>query len=133
MFLKRVLCLIVLFAFLSCGINEMTASAAVIDNNSELTRSTRQFSVTVPGNSIKRGNISFSLEAGEEVSIRATYTPLSADVDFGIVSSGGVFYYINTGNGSIDQTIIVETRDDYTLAVRNNSNSTISASGYVNY
>lgn len=133
MFRKRVLSLIVLFAVLFCGINEMTVSAAVIDNNSEITRSTRQFSVNVPGNTIKRANISFSLEAGEEVTIRATYTPQSANVDFGIVSSGGVFYYINTTNGSINQTIIVATRDDYTFAVRNNSNSAISTSGYVNY
>lgn len=52
------------------------------------------------------------MEAGETITVSATYTPRSA---------------------SVDKTIRVNQRGDYTLAIRNNSSNTVSVSGFVNY
>lgn len=54
-------------------------------------------------------------------------------MDFGLVTSDGYFYYINVDNGNINKTIRVEERGNYMLAVRNNSDDTVSVVGYVNY
>ena len=76
---------------------------------------------------------SFSLEAGETVTINCSYSPASASVDFGLIAPDGYFYYVNSTNGSINSTLKVNARGQYTLAVRNNSSNTISVVGYVYY
>ena len=77
-------------------------------------------------------NVKFALEANETVTINASYSPSSASMDFGLVTSDGYFYYINVDNGNINKTIRVEERGNYMLAVRNNSDDTVSVVGYVN-
>lgn len=96
-------------------------------------RATGRFSMDVPGGVIAKANSSFPLEAGEKVTIKATYTPFSASVDFGLIAPDGCFHYINVNNGSFDETIKVDERGNYTFAVMNNSSKSISVSGYVNY
>ena len=73
------------------------------------------------------------IEAGETVTIKATYTPFSASVDFGLIAPDGYFYYLNADDGSFDETIKVDERGNYTFAVQNNSSKAVSVSGYVNY
>ena len=73
------------------------------------------------------------LEAGETVTINASYSPASASMDFGLIAPDGYFYYVNVDSGSINKTIRVDERGNYLLAVRNNSNRTVSVVGYVNY
>lgn len=95
-------------------------------------RSTGSFSMTISAGKYKKANTSFTLEAGETVTISATYTPRNASVDFGLVDANNTFTYINVTNGSIDNGVItVETRGTYTLAVRNNSSNQIDVSGFV--
>ena len=77
-------------------------------------------------------NVKFPLEANETVTINASYSPSSSSMDFGLVTSDGYFYYINVDNGNINKTIRVEERGNYMLAVRNNSDDTVSVVGYVN-
>ena len=72
-------------------------------------------------------------ESGETVTITASYSPASASVDFGLIDSDGLFYPVRGSNGSINQTIRIDLRGTYTFAVRNNSNYTVSVSGFVNY
>lgn len=96
-----------------------------------LERASGSFNMTVPAKSILRADKSFPLEAGETVTIKATYSPFSASVDFGLVDSKGKFHYLN--NGTFDKTIKVDTRGNYVFAVRNNSSNSVSVSGYVNY
>lgn len=96
-------------------------------------RATGRFNMDVPGGTIVKANSSFPLEAGETVTIKASYTPFSASVDFGLIAPDGYFYYINVRNGSFDETIKVDKRGHYTFAVMNNASETISVSGYVNY
>lgn len=99
----------------------------------DVARATNRFSMTVSANKLKRADSSFSLSAGEVVTINASYTPASASVDFGLIDSDGVFHYINVKSGSINQGITVDKNGQYTLAVCNNSSSEIAVSGFVDY
>ena len=125
--------LLVLAVFISSF--SMTAMAVEAEPQGILasSRATGQFSMDVPGGTIVKANTSFPLEAGETVAIKASYTPFSASVDFGLIAPDGYFYYINVVGGSFDKTIKVDERGNYTFAVMNNSSATISVSGYVNY
>lgn len=96
-------------------------------------RASGKFEMDVPGNTLVRAKTSFPLEAGEQVTIKASYSPFDADVDFGLITADGIFHFLSVDNGSFDQTIIVSKRGNYTFAVRNNSSEEISVSGYVNY
>ena len=98
-----------------------------------LERASGSFNMTGPAKSILRADKSFPLEAGETVTIKATYSPFSASVDFGLVDGNGKFHYLTVSNGTFDKTIKVEARGNYVFAVRNNSAKSISVSGYVNY
>ena len=87
----------------------------------------------ISAGAIRAGNPSFPLEAGEIVTIKASYSPFSASVDFGLIAPDGLFHFINVTNGSIDESIEVDERGTYTLAIRNNSSKTVNVSGYINY
>lgn len=97
------------------------------------TRATGSFSMTIPAKTKLLADSSFPLAAGETVTIKASYAPFSASVDFGLVDSDGVFHYFNITDGSIDKTIQVDKSGKYTLQVRNNSNGEVKVSGFVNY
>ena len=108
--------------------------AIVQDMTAVTTRASANFEVDLEENSISvMRNVKFPLEAGETVTINASYSPFSASVDFGLIAPDGYFYYINVKNGSINKTIRVDERGNYMLAVRNNSDDTVSVVGYVNY
>ena len=94
---------------------------------------TRSFNMSIPAKSKVIANSSFPLAAWETVTIKASYSPFSASVDFGLVDSQGTFYYFNVTDGSVDKTIQVEESGDYTLQIRNNSNVEVKVSGFVNY
>lgn len=97
----------------------------------EIQRVSGSFSVTISAGKHKKVSSSFSLEAGETVTFNATYSPRSASVDFGVVDSNNVFFYITATNGSVDGGVTVTANGYYTPAIRNNSSSSISVSGTV--
>lgn len=96
-------------------------------------RASGRFSMDVYAHEVVAADSSFPLEAGETVTINASYSPLSASVDFGLIAPDGLFYSVNATNGSINRTIRVKEHGYYTLAVRNNSDSDIYVSGFVQY
>lgn len=96
-------------------------------------RASGKFEMDVPGHKLVKAKTSFPLEAGEQVTIKASYSPFDADVDFGLITEDGIFHFLSVDSGSFDKTITVSERGNYTFAVRNNSSNTISVSGYVNY
>lgn len=130
--MKKVLCTMLSVIVLMFALGT-SASAETISDEQIMVRATGKFSTEIPANTAFKANSSFSLEAGEVVTIKASYTPFSASVDFGLIAPDGLFYGINTTTGSFDKSIEVDQRGSYTLAIRNNSSSTISVSGYVNY
>lgn len=96
-------------------------------------RATESFSINIPAKTQLSANTSFPLAAGETVTIKASYSPFSASVDFGLVAPNGVYYYFTITNGSIDKTIQVPESGDYTLRIRNNANVEVKVVGFVNY
>lgn len=101
--------------------------------NQAIPVATNSFSMSIPAKTKSLANSSFSLMAGETVTIKASYAPFDASVDFGLVDSDGVFHYINITIGSIDETIQINKSGKYTLQVRNNSDGEVKVSGFVNY
>lgn len=110
-----------------------TASFEVFGDDTISTLATGSFNWTVPAKTNARGDIVFPLAAGETVTIKASYSPFSASVDFGIIAPDGSYYAFNVTSGSIDKTIRVSESGDYVLQIRNNSSREIEVSGFVNY
>ena len=112
---------------------EETAVLSETEFDLAIPLATNSFSMTVAAESLVAANSSFSLMVGETVTIKASYAPFTASVDFGLLDSDGVFHYFNVTNGSIDKTIEISTSGQYTLVVRNNSTDEVKVSGFVNY
>ena len=74
---------------------------------------TNFFTVTVPAKSSAATNTAISLSAGETVTIKASYAPTSAKVDFGLVAPSGTYYYFTATGGSIDKTMEVSENGKY--------------------
>lgn len=96
-------------------------------------RASGSFNMSIPARTKAVADSDFPLAAGETVTIKASYSPFSASVDFGIVAPNGKFYYFNVTDGSIDETIEVDESGNYTLQEKNNSSETVRVSGFVNY
>lgn len=132
---------IVLAFVLVIGVLSAPSNAAEIEESAQNnflmtlhdTRATGSFSMSIAAKTKSLAENSFSLAAGETVTIKASYIPFDASVDFGLVDSDGVFHYFNITDGSIDKTILIEETGKYTFQVRNNSNGEVKVSGFVNY
>lgn len=132
---RKVFCLLLVCAVLSSC---LAANAKAADSEGQesvffITRASGSFKVDIPEKSFFTADTSFSLEAGETVTIKASYTPFTASVDVGLIDSDEVFHFITVTNGSVDQTIEIEERGNYTFAIRNNSSRAVCVSGYINY
>ena len=96
-------------------------------------RATGSLNSDIPANTLAVSDITFSLEAGETVTINCSYSPASANMDFGVIAPDGYFYSLNVKGGSINQSIRVSQSGSYAVAVRNNSSYTVSVVGFVTY
>lgn len=126
--------LLTLILAMSC----MSANAETMDyveseSGIVVTRASGRFTMDIPGHTSKKASTSFPLEVGEVVTIKASYAPFSANVDFGLIAPNGHFYYFTITDGSINKAIKITKRGYYTFAVRNNSSYSVNVSGYVNY
>lgn len=134
--LKKLFCpLLALVLIAACFCTSVSAEElpAVGTNELIIARATGRFSMDVPAGALRQANTSFPLDPGEVVTIKASYSPFSANVDFGLITSDGWFYYFTENDGSVDQSIEITERGEYTFAIRNNSTYSINVSGYVNY
>lgn len=133
--LKRAICIVLSLVLVTSCLCINTGATEVNGQGKTpiIMRASGKFSMDVSENMLVRSKTSFSLEAGEQVTIKALYSPFNADVDFGLITEDGTFRFLSGDNGSFDQTITVSNRGNYTFAVRNNSSKPISVSGYVNY
>lgn len=137
---EKMICIVLTFVLI-IGALPVPANAAEIEESAQSnflmtlrdTRATGSFSMSIAAKTKSLAENSFSLAAGETVTIKASYIPFDASVDFGLVDSDGVFHYFNITDGSIDKTILIEETGKYTLQVRNNSNGEVKVSGFVNY
>ena len=140
MHLKRFFC-VVLVCMLFVGLVGMPVGATELEDtvsenamlNFMLSRATGSFNMTIPAKTKLSASTSFPLAAGETVTIKASYSPFSASVDFGLIAPNGVYDYFNVTDGSIDKTIQVPESGDYTLQIRNNADIEVEVAGFVNY
>lgn len=136
--IKRLACVGIVLCMLMCSSLGMTISAMDVNEpprNSEtfVTRATGKFSMSVPANTLRKANTSFPMESGETVTINAVYSPSSAQMEFGLIGPDGRFHYFTVSSGSIQRTIKITTRGNYTFAVRNKSRNIVDVSGYINF
>lgn len=133
--LKKAFCLllanILAFACLTMGAGAVSVELGV--NTLSIERASGRFSVDVSKQSTFFADSTFPLDIGDTVTITATYTPRSAGVDFGLIAPDGLFYFLPGQRGSFSETFQIDQRGDYTLAIRNNSDSVVSVSGTVVY
>lgn len=100
---------------------------------SGVAKATSSVNWTIEADTAMQATTSFSLEADETVTINCSYSPRSASVDFGLIAPDGKFYYVSGSNGSINKTLRVTQRGQYYFAVNNNSDNTITVTGFINY
>lgn len=139
--LKKKLTLILACVVSICCLNVGAVATETLGDNSiiEITqgpmRASKTFEVTVNAHGNANANVkdAFSMETGETVRIRGTYSPEDASMDFGLIDSAGVFHYVNVKDGSIDQTFKISESDNYRLGIRNNSGEVVKVSGFVRY
>lgn len=133
--LKRILCIILTLIIAISSVGRSALALEGSDPKTEISsvRATGKFNLTVPANSLVQSGKNFPLEAGEVVTIRATYSPTSADVEFGVIAPDGLFYGLSAEKGAFDESFEVDQKGYYRLAVYNNSGDDISTSGFINY
>ena len=133
--LKKAFCLLLagILTFACLTLEAGAVQAEPEANTLSIERASGRFSVDVGKQSTFTADSTFPLDIGDTVTIKATYTPRSASVDLGLMAPDGLFYSLPGQRGSFSETFKVDQRGYYTLAIRNNSDSTISVSGTVTY
>lgn len=96
-------------------------------------RATETYYIKISANTLSKASSSFSMSAGETITINATYTPSTAKLDVGLIYSDGSFHYFTVTGGQISKTIEMTEAGTYTLAIRNNASYKVGVSGSVNY
>ena len=129
--LRRTLCFVVAISIVFGCVGMVAAED--VPKVAAVERATGSFKTTVKPGVIAKRTTKLPLEAGEEVTIKATYSPYSVSVDVGLIDSDGIFHFITVSDGIIDEKIAVTERGNYTFAIRNNGSVDIEVSGYVNY
>ena len=130
---KRLI-LVPLFCLLLLGSSFVPTMATDISSNSTvILRASGRLDHSFSANSITPLGQQFSLDMDEIVAFNCTYTPKSASVDFGIIDSDGIFYYLTSTSGSINSSIRIESSDQYILAIRNNASYAVTVTGTVRY
>lgn len=122
--MKKTLCsLLTVVLLISCFAGTVNAAE----------RASGKFDVTVKAGELKPAKNGFPMAAGETVTINATYSPSSADIDFGLIDKNGIFHYLKGENGAFNKKIEIPENGTYTFAVRNNSDVSVNVTGFVTY
>ena len=122
--MKKTLCsLLTVVLLISCFAGTVNAAE----------RASGKFDVTVKAGELKPAKNGFPMAAGETVTINATYSPSSADVDFGLIDKDGRFHYLKGENGAFNKKIEIPENGTYTFAIRNNSDASVDVTGFVRY
>lgn len=107
-------------------------SVAILTDSSVL-RNSDSISGTIAAHSVSVDRQALYLSSDSTITFNCSYSPSSANMDFGVIAPDGKFYYIEIKGGSIYQAIRVDQTGSYTVAIRNNSSQTVRVIGFVNY
>lgn len=94
---------------------------------------TNSFNIAVPAKTNAKADATFSMAAGESISLSVTYAPFYADIDVGFIAPDGDYIYVNSTSGAIEETLSIGQSGRYTLMVRNNSSVDVNVTGVINY
>lgn len=136
MWFKKCVCALLVLIVITGSCISVSAKSIADENQEEyavIERASGKFNMNISAKKFRESSTSFPLDVGEIVTIKASYSPFSANVDFGLISPNGRFYYVTTTNGNIDQRIRIPEKGNYIFAIRNNSSYQIHVSGYVTY
>ena len=126
--IKRLLCLaMTVVIILGCLAANVGAADGLSQNVAR--RASGSFKTTVKPGFVAKGNTN----AGETVTVKASYTPYPTSVDVGLIDEDGIFHYETVKNGTIDITFSINDRGNYTFGIRNNGSTDIEVSGYIKY
>ena len=103
------------------------------DVKHSVSRATGSVDITLAARELAAAGSSFQMDYNQVVTIKCSYSPASASVDFGLVDSSNKFHYVSGSNGSVDQSIRVSSRGQYTFAIRNNSGRSVTVNGRITY
>ena len=106
--LRRTLCFVVAISIVFGCVGMVAAED--VPKVAAVERATGSFKTTVKPGVIAKRTTKLPLEAGEEVTIKATYSPYSVSVDVGLIDSDGIFHFITVSDGIIDEKIAVTER-----------------------
>lgn len=98
-----------------------------------MTRATSRIEWEISSDTVMKADSVYSLEADEIVTINCTYSPRTADLDFGFITEDDTFHFTSGSNGSININIQIKDTGKYYFAVRNNEDKTVEVLGYVYY
>ena len=80
------------------AINETSPKPEARDvSETVIGRATNSFNMSIKAYGKGKANTAFPLEAGETVTIKASYTPFSAGVDFGLMLESGEMGHSESG------------------------------------
>lgn len=107
-------------------------SVEVVDSMSipSMTRATSRIEWNISPDTVMKADTAYSLEADEIVTINCTYSPRTANLDFGFITQDDTFHFTSGSNGSIKTNIQIDKTGKYYFAVRNNENETVEVLGY---
>lgn len=93
--MKQFFCMVLaMVTMVLCFSTNVAASYIEPDGKTPVVYASGRFDMDVPGKTTVKAKSSFPLEIGEVVTIKATYSPFSASVDFGLIAPDGLFYSI---------------------------------------
>ena len=114
--------------------SEVISHDSVVRGRSgNMSRATGRIEWSIPSETVMKADNAYSLEADEIVTINCTYSPRTADIDFGFITQDDTFHFTSGSNGNIKINIKIEETGKYCFAVRNNEDKTVEVLGYVYY
>ena len=134
---KRFFCWMLAAVFSVCTLLNFNVLAVNVTDGEvaepTVARATRSFSLTIGPGELYVSDVAMALELGEVISTNITYTPRTADVRFGVVSSEGDYYSLPGEDSEFDKDIEITERGLYYFAIQNNSSYTVRALGVITY
>lgn len=115
------------------GENALASFQRIAVNQDYQIMSTEKISVSIPANTAVQIKTGFSLEVGESVTIKASYSPFTASLQYGLMGSDHLFYGYSSSDGKIDDVLTVAQAGVYYVVLKNNSSVPVSVTGYINY
>lgn len=97
------------------------------------TRATQRIDADIAAGKTVKDVTAYPLEVGDVVTMNLTFSPVAADMDFGLIAPDKKFYSFKGSDGEFKEKIEVSMTGTYYLAIRNNSKNTVSVVGFVYY